>query len=116
MSLARRESRADFPEVSLQLLALSVGNGGLWWFLSRGKIIIFEARSILYAVRYAESKYPLERLLILSDNLALVLALCKGRSLVFFYSISSHASDLCVWFPDRVCLHGQATKNVLLPH
>ena len=38
--------------------------------------IILEARSILDVVRHAEMKDPLGRLLILSDNLALVLALC----------------------------------------
>ena len=65
MSLARRESPADFPEVSLQLLDPT------------------EARSILYVVRYAESNYPPGRLLIHSDTLALVLALCKGRSTFF---------------------------------
>ena len=43
-------------------------------------------RSIQYAVRDAESKYPRGRLLILSDNLALVLALCKQ-----FYIAVSHA-------------------------
>ena len=43
-------------------------------------MIVLEARSILYAVSYAESRYPSGRLLILSDILALVLALCKGRS------------------------------------
>ena len=45
--------------------------------------IVVEARSILYAVRCAESNYPPGRLLILSDNLALVLLLCKGRSKLF---------------------------------
>ena len=49
-------------------------------------VIILEARSILYAVRYAESKYPTGHLLIVSDNLALVLVLCKGRS---FFSLLS---------------------------
>ena len=39
----------------------------------REENIILEARSVLYAVRHAESKYPL------SDNFVLVLALCKGR-------------------------------------
>ena len=48
---------------------------GVRWFLSRGKNYSSEARSILYAVRYAEHSYPLVRLLILSDSLALVLAL-----------------------------------------
>ena len=40
---------------------------------------VLEVRSILYAVRYAESCYPPGRS-IFSDNLALVLALCRGRS------------------------------------
>ena len=42
-----------------------------------------QARSILYGVRHAENIYLQRRLLILSDNLALVLALCKGRSKSF---------------------------------
>ena len=104
MSLARRESRADFLEVSLQLLgSLGVEIGGLRWFFREENIIILEARSILYAVQYAESKYPPGRLLILSDNLALVLALCKAQkthsqTLKTFYIAFSHASYLCVWF------------------
>ena len=58
------------------------GYGGL----SREEnVIVLEARSIWYAVRYAESNYRPGRLLILSDNLALVLALCKGRSTCFIF-------------------------------
>ena len=81
VSLARRKSRADETEVSLQLLDPSewkvAGYGG---FFREENITGFEARSILYAVRYAESNYPPGRLVILSDNLALVLARSKGRS------------------------------------
>ena len=66
VSLARWERRANFPVVSFA-----------------GQHHGFEARSILYAVRYAESNCPPGRLLILSDDLALVLALCKGRSNMF---------------------------------
>ena len=44
------------------------------------KHLFIEARFILYAVRYAEIRYPQERFLIFSDNLAMVLALCSGRS------------------------------------
>ena len=78
VSLAQRESRAD-SEVS-QLLdpwewRLTVYGG----FVREGNIVL-EARTILYAVRYAESCDPPGRLLILSDNLALVPDLCKGRS------------------------------------
>ena len=60
-------------------------------------IIILETRSILYAVRYAESCFPPGHLQILSDNLALVPALCKGRSK------NSHASYLCIWLQGRFC-------------
>ena len=74
-------SRADFPVVSLQLLDPSgwtlTAHGG---FFREENIVVLEARSILYPVRYAENCYPRGRLLIVSDNLALVLALCKGRS------------------------------------
>ena len=45
------------------------------------KIIILEARSM--SVRYAESTYSPGGLQILSDNLAVVLALCKRRSKKF---------------------------------
>ena len=78
VSLARWESRADFLEVSLQRLdpsewKLAVFGG----FFREESITILEARSI------AESSYPPGRLLILSDNLALVPALCTGRSTHF---------------------------------
>ena len=43
-------------------------------------------------VRHADKRYPPGRLLILSDNLALLLALCGGRS--FF----------CIWFQGRIYL------------
>ena len=52
-------------------------------FFRQGNDIVLEARSILYAVRLAGNSCPLRRLLILSHNLALVLALCKGRSNIF---------------------------------
>ena len=45
--------------------------------------IVLEARSILYAVQYVESNYPLGRFLTFSDNPALLLALCKGRPNTF---------------------------------
>ena len=103
MSLARRKSRADFPEVSLPHLGPSewkkVAYGG---FSREENIIILEARSILYAAQYAENNYPPGRLLILSDNLALVLALCE--TLETFDVVFSHASDLCVWFQGKFCL------------
>ena len=81
VSLAHRESCADFPEVSLQLLDPSewrlVAYGDL--FREEKNSIVLEARSILYAVRYAESRYSPGRFLILSDTLALVLSTCKRR-------------------------------------
>ena len=81
MLLARRESRADFPEVSFQLLDPSAWKMAAYGGFFRGdNIIVLEARSILFAVRLVESRYPSGRLLVLSDILALVLALCKGRS------------------------------------
>ena len=52
-------------------------------FFRRENIIILKARSILCALRYGKSEYPLRRLLIRSDNLSLVLALCKERSKQF---------------------------------
>ena len=101
VSLARRESRSDFPEVSLQLLDPSewkmAAFGG---FFREENITILEARSILYAVRFAERRYPPGRLLI-SDNLALVPALCKGRP-PFFYIAFSLASNLCVLCQGRI--------------
>ena len=57
-----KESCADSPEVSLQLLDPSewrlTACGGL---LCEGNIIILEARSIFCAVRNAESMCPLGR-------------------------------------------------------
>ena len=61
---------------------------------------------------------PPGRLLILSDNLALVLMLCKGRSTCFYIAFS-HASNLCVRFQGRFCLFVQvdtvseSTKSLL---
>ena len=59
MSLAQRESRADFPEGSLELLDPSewklAAYGG---FFREENIAVLEARSILHAVRFAESRYP----------------------------------------------------------
>ena len=60
--------------------------------LFREENIILEARSILHAVWYAESNYLPGRLLILLDNLALVLALCKERTLKHFL----HCLQSCV--------------------
>ena len=74
MSLNRGECRADFPEVSLQLLDHSE------WKLAAYGGFFRKEHIIVYALRYAESSYPPGRLLIFSDNLALVLALWKGRS------------------------------------
>ena len=52
VSLARRESRADFPDMSLQLLDPSEWSLGACGGLFREEnIIALEARSILYAVR-----------------------------------------------------------------
>ena len=57
------ESRADFREVSLQLLDPTewklVAYGG---FVREENIIVLEARSILYAVRCTESGCPPGRL------------------------------------------------------
>ena len=84
VSLALKESRADFPEVSLQHLDPSEWKLAAYGAFFRDEgIMILEARCILCAVWYAESCYPLGRLPILSDNLALVLALCKRRSTFF---------------------------------
>ena len=84
VSLARRESCADFLEVSLQLLGPSEWKlTAFCGFFREETIIVLEARSILYAVRFAEGRYSLGRHMILSDNLALVLALCTGRAKQF---------------------------------
>ena len=59
----------------------------------RNESLTLEARSILHAVRSAESRYPPGRLLIFSDNLALVLAPRKGCSSLFSVAFS-HSSNL----------------------
>ena len=86
VSLARRESRADFPEASVQLLDPSEGrlaaHGG---FLREENIEVLEARSILYAVRFAGNIYPPGRL-----------------PLRHVYIAFSHASYLCISFQRRV--------------
>ena len=86
ISLARRESRADFPEASSQLLDPSE-----WKLAACGGFF-----------REAPGRLP-----ILSDNIALVVALCEARS--FFFSKKkiafSHASDLCVWLQGKVLSH-----------
>ena len=51
-------------------------------FCREANITVLEARPILCGVRYAENRFPPGRLLILSDNLALV-PLCRGRSTIF---------------------------------
>ena len=81
VTLARWESRADFPEVSSQLLdPLEWGLAAYGSFFREENIVVLEARSILYVVQYAESTCPPGRLLIFSENLALLLAFFKGRS------------------------------------
>ena len=77
-------------------------------FFREENIIVLEARSILFAVQYAESCYPPGRLLILSDNLAPVGAL--KRTLKHFDIAFSHASHLCVWFQGKFCLIVQVDK------
>ena len=63
--VSRKECRADFPGVSLQLLDPSkwrlAAYGG---FCREESIKLLEARSILYAVQYAEGRFPLGRFLI----------------------------------------------------
>ena len=78
VSLAQRETCADFPEVTVQLLDPSEWRLAAYGAFFRDEnIIILEARSFLYAVRYAESCYPPRRLLIFSDHLALVLSVMR---------------------------------------
>ena len=83
VSLVWRESRADFTKVSLRLLNLSawelVAYGG---FFGYENIRILEARPSVYTVRCGENKYPLGRLLIISDNLALVLGSAKDAQTI----------------------------------
>ena len=74
--LARRGVARTFWKCRCNFWKL-VAYGG---FFREENTIVLEARSILYAVRFAESSCPPGRLLILSDNLALVLVPCKGRS------------------------------------
>ena len=65
-----------------------IGSGG---FFRKENIILLEARSILHAVRCAESRCPRGRLLVVSDNLVLVMALCEGQAFL-------HCFQLCVVF------------------
>ena len=72
-------------------------------FCREENIIVLEARFILFAVRHAEGSHPPGRLLILSDNLALV-AGTQQWTFTHFFIASSHASYLCVWSQVRLCL------------
>ena len=84
VSLSLRESRADFPEVSLRLSDPSEWRLAAYsGFCREGNITVLEARSILCAVLHMESNCPLGRLLIRSHDLALVPAQCNGRSTFF---------------------------------
>ena len=59
VSLARRESRTDFPEgyvTTFGSLGMEIGGGP--WFWREENITVLEAHSILYAVRYAERNHP----------------------------------------------------------
>ena len=71
------------PEVSLQLLHHSERRSVACGFFREENIEVLDARSILYAVRHAESSYPPGRFLIISENVAVVLAFFKGRSNTF---------------------------------
>ena len=74
---------------------------GVRWFLPRGKHHISRSTFRLVCRPVMQRvEYPPGRILIVSDNLALVLALCKGRSTKFHIAFS-HASNLCVWFPGQ---------------
>ena len=88
ISFALRESRADFPEVSVQFQDPSewklTAFGG---FFREENVVVLEARSILFAVRYAENSYPPRRLLMISDSISLMLALSKGRSIFSLLSV-----------------------------
>ena len=90
------------------------------------KSSFFEARWILYVVWHAENRYSPERPLILSDNLALVLTLCKRRSTPSELNYSDQGSRFfdrdqdqkqipssctCATSHD-VSMHRQATHNV----
>ena len=93
-----KESCADFPEASLQHLDFSHT-----LFFRDENIIVLEARSILCIVRYAESCCPPGRLLIFSDNLSLVLALCEVHT--------KHFTSLSVM--RRICASGFKAGFVL---
>ena len=77
-----------------------VAHGG---FFCDENMKVLEARSILCPVRYADSRYPLGRFLIFSDNLALVLALGKGRSNSF--------SLLSVWLQGFVSCRSRGYRQ-----
>ena len=96
ISLSRRESCADFAELSLELLELSewtlAAYGG---FFREENITVLEAHvpsCMLFDMQV--NPYPPGRFLVLSDNLALVLALCRRRSI--FHIAFGHASNLCI--------------------
>ena len=106
--VGRVSERTRFKRSSRSIRALQLLDPTEWRLAAYGgffreeHIVVLEARTILYAVRFAESSYPPVRLLILSDNLALVLALCKKT--LKNYIAFSQASNLCVRLQGRFCL------------
>ena len=93
-SVGQTSMRCRFQLLDRSKWKLSAYGG----FFRKENIIDLEARSILHAVQHAEGRCPPGRLLILSDNLALVLALCKGRSnflcIAFSHAVGSFASSV----------------------
>ena len=75
------QSVPDFEEVPFEILDAE------YWsiliaspYLIKQNIPILEARALLFSVRHACATQPVGRVLFLVDNLALVLAVSKGRS------------------------------------
>ena len=104
MSLARRESRVDFPEALVQPLDPSRWKlTACGSFFREEHIVVLEPRSIFYAVRYTERSIHRDASFILSGQS------CAGagalqRTLKTFYIAFSCASYFFVWLQGRFCL------------
>ena len=80
MSLAQRETRGLPGSIGTTSGSLGMETDGVWWVYSRGKHYSSRCTFDLVCLSICGEYYPPGRLLILSDTLVLVLALCNGRS------------------------------------
>ena len=100
MLLARRESRADFPEVFVQLLdPLGMEIDGVRWFLSRGKHK--SSQSTFNVVCCSLCRKSLSAWTPHDPFGQFCAGARSAKDVQFFYIAFSLASNFCVWFQGR---------------